>query len=171
MCTVEDVVSGVAKAVSTFVTWETIYTEKQTAKAEAESLKKQAITAEEQAGIERQEGVEEARQKRLQAILRAEEQKTNIAAGNIAVSSEYTLNKIEDEKLNGELDALNIMKEADFSSQSYLSKAETYRNQAQLKSLEAKDKSPYFRTLFKNVSSFSSDYKKSSKRKTNSSQS
>lgn len=160
MCTVQDVVSGVAKAVSTLVTWQKISLERTAAATEAKSLERQAEIQEEKAGEERQKGIEEAREKRLQAILKSESEKTGIAAGNIALSSENSLNKINGEKLNGELEALNIIEEADSNSQSYLFKADEYRNQAQLKSLKAKDKSEYFSTLFKNVSSFASDYKK-----------
>lgn len=162
MCTLQDVASGVAQAVSTFVTWKKISEEKAEAKAEAISLENQAKTAEEQAGNERQEGIEAAREKRLQAILRISKEKTDSAAGNIALSSENTLNKMEDEKLNGELEALNAIEEADLRSQSYLSRAENYHMQAQLKSFQAKDKSQYLLSGLNGISSsFVSKYKKS----------
>ncbi|MCD7878511.1 MAG: hypothetical protein LUG16_01100 [Candidatus Gastranaerophilales bacterium] len=94
----------------------------------------QAKQAEAEAASERQEGIEDARRTRLKAILNMADTKQSIAAGNIALSSATSQYALEDEKKEGELDALKIIKSANKSSDSYLEKAQNYYYQASLNS-------------------------------------
>ena len=152
MCTPEDVVSGIVQAVGAAIEWREIAITKAEAEYKAESLMKEANIVKEKAGIERQEGIEEAREKRLQSILKMGAIKTNTAAGNISVFSQNTLNLLEDEKLNGELEALNILEDSQKSSNSYMNKYDKLYSQAQLQSNYAKDNLAYFK-LFNKTSS------------------
>ena len=69
----------------------------------------QGKQAEQEAAYQRQEGIEEARRQKLNAILRMGDKKTAIAGRNIALSSQTALNTVEDEKINGELNALTTL--------------------------------------------------------------
>ena len=160
MCGVWEGVSGVAEAATAVFEWQEISNAKKEARYNAENLVKEAQIAEEQAGVERQEGIEEARTKRLQAILNMGEIKTATAAGNIAVSSQNTLNLMDAEKLSGELEALNSLSEADKSSSSYLQKADKLYSQAQLQFAEANNKLDYYKLTAKTVDKFSKNMKK-----------
>lgn len=160
MCGVWEGISGVVEAASAVIEWQEISNSKKEARYKAESLVKEAQIAEEQAGVERQEGIEEARQKRLQAILNMGEVKTATAAGNIAISSQSTLNLLDTEKLNGELDALSTISEANKASDSYLQKADKLYSQAQLQFAEANNKLEYFKLAAKTTDKFSKNMKK-----------
>lgn len=119
--------------------------EMQTKKAESkyrvQVLTKQAKKAEQDAAYVRQEGIEEARRKRLNSILNMGEEKTTIAAGNIGLSSQMSINIMDDEKLNGELDALTTLKDADREAENYMYKAEQYYSDAGLTSFLSKQRS------------------------------
>lgn len=160
MCSVEDVVSGVVQAVGAAIEWREISITKAEAKYKAESLMKEANVAQEQAGIERQEGIETAREKRLQSILNMGEIKTSSAFGNISISSQNTLDLIESEKINVELDALNTLVEAEKSSDSYLQKADKLYSQAQLQFYEANNKLPYLKLFGKAADKTAKNVKK-----------
>lgn len=138
MCTIMDAASAVVNVVSTIVGLKAAHSEKKAAEHQTEVLISQAKKAERNAAIERQEGIEDARQERLNAILNMSEQKATIAASNLATSSQTSLNIIDDEKLNGELEALNTLKEANRRSDSYLDTAEKYYNEASLNLFNSK---------------------------------
>ena len=69
----------------------------------------QAKIAERNAIYERQEGIESARQRRLDAIQKVGTQQAIISSGNIMTSSATALNLFDDETLSGEIDALNLI--------------------------------------------------------------
>ena len=160
MCGVWEGVSGVAELVSAVVEKKEIDSAKDEARYNAKNLVKEAKYAEEQAGIERQEGIEEARAKRLQSILNMGEIKTSAASGNISISSRNTLNLMESEKLNGELEALNTLSEANKTSDSYLKSADKLYSQAQLQFSEANSKLDYYKLKAKTLNKFSKNMKR-----------
>ena len=116
----------------------TAFDEKYFEKQQTNALITQAKKAEENAAIARQEGLEDARQKKLKSILNMSEQKANIAASNLNVGSQTSLNIVDDEKLNGELEALTTMRDANKRSDSYLETANNLYNKASLTSLKSK---------------------------------
>lgn len=140
MCIFEaiDIASTVINMAATVVEVKSAYEEKKSAEHQTEVLVSQAKKAERNAAIERQEGIEEARRKKLNAILNMSEQKASIAASNLATSSQTSLNLIDDEKLNGELEALTTIKEAEHRYDSYLDSASKYYNEASLQSFNSK---------------------------------
>ncbi len=142
MCGVIEAIDATTTVANLIISASEIYqagTSKAESEFQADQLVRQAKNAEQNAAYERQEGIEEARRQRLQAILNMGEQKTNIASGNIALSSEMALNLVEDEKLNGELDALTTLKESERRAESYMQSAQKYYEDAALVSFKAKN--------------------------------
>ncbi len=88
-----------------------------------EQLLEEAKAANENAARERQEGIEEARTKKLQAILNMGKNTSKMASNNIATSSVSLLNLNKDEKLNAELEALSTLR-------NYNNRADNYERQA-----------------------------------------
>ncbi len=122
MCTIAAEVVNAAAQVAVAV-----FQEKQkadTRAAQTEISLKQAKIAENKAGFARQDGIENARQKKLQAILSMARDKSKLASNNISLSSGSALNLYEDEKQNADLSALNILDSAERQSQSYLQTAD-----------------------------------------------
>ena len=107
---------------------------KQEAEYQTQILENEAKMAEEQAADERQSGIEEARKTRLKAILNMSEIKTDIATGNILLSSPTAINLVSDEKLNGELDALITLKNSEKKSENFIQQSQRYYQNAALKS-------------------------------------
>lgn len=97
-------------------------------------LEQQAKISERNAAYERQEGINEARKQRLKAIQNMNAQKVAIASGNIMLSSSTALSLVDDEKLNGELNALDILNSSERRSQNYLDSAKNYYQRAGLQS-------------------------------------
>ena len=117
--------------------------------AESKALIEDAKTAKKQAAVERQEGIEESRRQKLSSILNMQKEKTLFASNNIATTSQTALNIFDDQKLNGELSALNTISESEKRSDKYLQTANDYYKQASLTSL--KGKQAYKNTLFKGI--------------------
>ena len=98
------------------------------------------------------------------------EQTTIIAAGNLGVTSQTSLNIVDDEKLNGELDALTTLKTAEQKYATYIDKANQYYANAELSATKAKNAYidntiEYFKTGTKDkVSTIGSVFKKGSKK-------
>ncbi len=125
------ILSTAATAASAAVSLSQISAQKKATAYQIEQSKNQAKNAELQAAYERQEGIEEARQKKLNSILNMHNQKAKLAANNIALSSQSVLNMEEDLKLNSELDALTISQNAEKKAQYYLNKRNNlYQNAA-----------------------------------------
>ena len=112
---------------------------KQEVEYQTELLKTEAKQAEEKAVDERQTGIEEARRIRLKSILNMSETKTDIASGNISISSPTSLNILSDEKLNGELDALVTLKNSEVRAKNYMRQSQKYYKNAALKSFSGKN--------------------------------
>ena len=137
MCSIYDAVQAAANLVVAAVEIKEIQTQKAESEYQTELYTKQAKKAEKDAAYVRQEGIEEARRKRLQSILNMGEEKTSLAAGNIGLSSQLAINIIDDKKLNGELDALTTLKDSEREAQKYMDSAEQYYSQAGLSSFKS----------------------------------
>ena len=157
MCIFEtvDAISTAINIAATAAEVHSSFVEKQNAKNETNAIIHQAKVAERNAALERQEGIEDARQKKLNAILNMSEQKANIASSNLATTSETSLNIMDDEKLNGEIEALSTMKEATRRSDNYLESAKKYYHQAAMHSFNSKMK--FHKKLITSVHSIAND--------------
>lgn len=142
MCVYEvaDVVRGAIEIFRAVEIYQEVQATKTQGKMDAGSLLKEAETAKKQAAVEKQEGVEEARRQKLSSILNMAQEKTLFASNNIATSSQTALNVLSDEKLNGELTALNTIKKADERSDKYIEMANDYYKKASLVSFNSKQK-------------------------------
>ena len=140
MCSIYDAVQAAANLVVAAVEIKEIQTQKAESEYQTELYTKQAKKAEKDAAYVRQEGIEEARRKRLQSILNMGEEKTNLAAGNIGLSSQMAINIVDDEKLNGELDALTTLKDSEREAQQYMDRAEQYYEKAGLASFRSNNR-------------------------------
>ena len=141
MCVFSSVASGVASVVSTVSS--VVIGLKQAAdyssiqKYQAEQNIVQAKIAERNAVYERQEGIEDAREKRLNAIKNIGTKMAVTASGNIMTSSETALNIFDDEKLSGEIDALKQIDSSEKRAQSYMDSAQYYYANAALKTYQS----------------------------------
>lgn len=97
-----------------------------------------ALTSEKQAKIEMQDGIEESRRAKLQSILATGDLNSKIAAGNIGLNSMTALNLAETEKMNGEYNSLSLFKTSNGRADSYMNRAQSYYQNAQLTSMNAK---------------------------------
>lgn len=138
MCDPTSIVMATTTLITAATTAYTINSQKTAAEYQANIAVQQAEKAKNDAAYERQSGIEEARNQRLQAILNMGDAKTTIAAGNISTSSQTALNIVEDEKLNGELEALTTLKDSEKRAQDYLYQADQYYTQAGLTSFKSK---------------------------------
>ena len=96
------------------------------------------------------------------------ETKTDIASGNINLSSSTSLNLIADEKLNGELDALVTLKNSETRAKNYMNQSQKYYKDAALKSFSGTNDfvnslASTGLSLASNVSEFVKEYKKNKK--------
>lgn len=140
MCVYEttEIINAVANVVSAVVQVQEARVEKAQYEYQTELYTSQAKKIENRATSELQDGIEKARRQRLNAILDGAEQTTTIAAGNLGVTSQTSLNIIDDEKLNGELDALTTLKTAEQKYATYIDKANEYYENAELSASKAK---------------------------------
>lgn len=141
MCIYEvtEIVTAVANAVSAAVKVQEARVEKAQYEYESELYTSHAKKLENRATTELQNGIEKARKQRLNAILDGAEQTAIIASGNLGVTSQTSLNIVDDEKLNGELDALTTLKTAEQKYSTYIDKANQYYANAELSSQKAKN--------------------------------
>lgn len=120
-----------AAATSTAISLSQASANKKLAKYQIEQNKKEAQKYEMQAAYERQEGVESARNQKLNSILSMADKKAKLASNNVAMSSGLVLNLENDAKINSELDALTTQREAERKAQNYLDKRSSlYQNAA-----------------------------------------
>lgn len=172
MCIYEitEAITAVANVVSAAVQVQEARVEKAQYEYETDLYTSHAKKLENRATTELQNGIEKARRQRLNAILDGAEQTTIIAAGNLGVTSQTSLNIIDDEKLNGELDALTTLKTAEQKHATYIDKANQYYANAALSATKAKNAYidntiEYFKTGTKDkVSTIGSIFKKGSKK-------
>ena len=101
-------------------------------------MRKQAKNAEDKASYVRQKGIEDARDKKLKSILEMGDTSTNIAAGNIALTSGTAINVLDSQKMNGEIEASSVLESANRRADDYMFQAQDYYNNAQLTSMSAK---------------------------------
>lgn len=150
MCVYEaaDVVRGVIEVFRAVEIYQEVQTTKVQGKMEAQTLLEEAKTVKKQAAVERQEGVENARRQKLSSILNMAKEKTLFASNNISTTSQTALNVFDDEKLNGELTALNTIKKSEETSDKYIKMANDYYKKASLVSLNSKQKQ---RDLYKEM--------------------
>ena len=91
------------------------------------------------AAYERQEGIEESRKKRLDAIRNMAEIESSVAANGLSTNSQTSLLLYEDEEEEGELDALDILKDSELASKKHMEAYSDYYSQAKLTSLKGKN--------------------------------
>lgn len=139
MCNPYDITKAVVDTVRVAVEVKKAVENKKEAKYQTELIRTEAKKARQDATYERQEGIEEARRKKLQAILNMGEEKTALASGNIALSSATALNIVDDEKQNGELDALLTLKSSEKKAENYMYQSQKYYANAALNSFKAKN--------------------------------
>ncbi len=138
MCTANSIAVAVATVVSAALSVQQIQTQKAVTKYQARQMEYQAEQNKKKAEKQRIQGLEEARNKKLQAILRMGDSKTRFAAGNILASSATSLNVNEQHKLNGELEALNTMGNAEDMAENSEFQAEKLYSQAALTSFNSR---------------------------------
>lgn len=151
MCEPTTITLAVGAVLSSAVSVYSAQTKKAEAKYQSALAVQQAEKAKTDAAYERQTGIEEARAQRLQAILNMGEEKANIAAGNISTNSQTALNIVDDAKLNGELEALNTLRESEKRANDYMFSSENYYSQAALTSFSANRN--YTSSIFSTISS------------------
>lgn len=146
MCSPYDIAKTVVDTIRTGIEIKKVVETKKEAKYQTELIKTQAKQSQQYAASERQEGIEEARRKKLQAILNMGDEKTAFASGNIALSSATALNVLDDEKQTGELDALLTLNSSEKSAEKYMRQSQRYYQNAALASFKAKNN--YVNSLF-----------------------
>lgn len=140
MCTYVQAAAAVVNLINTAIQVHEIKVERAESKYNAEVMMQEAKQAKTQAAEERQDGIEDARKQRLNAILNIAERKGDIAASNLDVNSQTALNIYDDEKLNGEINALTTIRNANKRSDAYLQTANKYFREAELTSFKGKRK-------------------------------
>lgn len=131
-------VTTAAAATSTAISLSQVSANKKLAAYQIEQNKKEAKKYEMQAAYERQEGVESARNQKLNAILSMADKKAKLAGNNVAMSSGLVLNLENDAKINSELDALTTQRDAERKAQNYLDKRDSLYQNAALISFNSK---------------------------------
>ena len=138
MC-VLDIAGEVLKATNIGKALNTLEENRRMGNYQATLMMEQGRQAERETAYQRQEGIEEARRKKLNAILKMGDKKAAIAARNIALSSQTALNLVDDEKLNGELNALTTLKKSEYTAKAYMDRANDYYRKAGLQSFKTKN--------------------------------
>ena len=104
------------------------------------------------AAYERQEGIEESRRKRLDAIRNMAEIEANVASSGLSTNSQTSLLLYEDEQEEGELEALDILNDAEISAKKHMEAYSQHYSQARLTSLKGKNQ---YRSTIRNAVSSS----------------
>ena len=138
MC-VLDIAGEVLKATNIGRALTTLEEQRKMGNYQAALMAEEARKSEKEAAYQRQEGIEEARRPRLSAILKMGDKKAVMASNNIALTSATAMNAVDDEKLNGELNALTTLKKSEYTAQSYIDRANDYYRKAGLQSFKAKN--------------------------------
>ncbi len=160
MCTVSTIATAAATLVAAAVSAQQIQTQRTVAKYQVRQMEEQAERNKKNAEKQRNDGLEEARNKRLQSILRMGDSKAKMAAGNLASSSVTLLNVNEQQKLNGELEALNVLEDAEYNAENSEFQAEKLYTNAALTSYNSKQQ--YNMGMIKVISNTSSSFMKNS---------
>lgn len=137
------VVSAISTALGT--TFSVIAANNQAAAQEAQynyqaQVQQQNVKiANENAAMERQTGLEEARRQRIKTLQAIGEQTTSLAANGLDVGFGTSLDIIEDTAMMGELDALMIETQAERTARNYEIQANNFANEANLSSYAARN--------------------------------
>ena len=99
---------------------------------QAQVAQENAKIAENNAKMERQQGIEEARLQRMKTLQHVGSQQTAMAANGIDVTQGTPLDVIEDTAAMGELDALQTRYNYERKALSYEAQADNFSNQANL---------------------------------------
>ncbi len=138
MC-VLDIAEEVLKATNIGRALTTLEEQRKMGNYQATLMAEEAKKSEKEAAYQRQEGIEEARRQRLNAILKMGDKKAAIASNNIALASATAINAVDDEKLNGELNALTTLKKSEYTARAYIDRANDYYRRAGLQSFKTKN--------------------------------
>lgn len=106
---------------------------------QAEVARQNAKIAENNAGMERQAGIEEARRQRIKTLQAVGSQKVALAANGVDVGYGSSLDLIEDTSMLGELDALMLETEGERKARNYEIQANNFLNEANLASYSARN--------------------------------
>ena len=106
---------------------------------QAQVAQQNAKIAEQNAGMERQAGLEEARRQRIKTLQAVGTQKVALAANGVDVGYGSSLDLIEDTSMLGELDALMLETEGERKARNYEIQANNYINEANLASYSARN--------------------------------
>jgi len=106
---------------------------------QAQVQKENQRIANQNATMERQAGIEEARRQRIKTLQMIGSQKTALAANGMDVGFGTSLDTIEDTAMLGELDALMIEKEAETRARNYEIQANNFANEANLSMYAARN--------------------------------
>ena len=138
MCTVTTVATAATALLAAAVSVQQIQTQRSVAKYQVRQMEADAERNKKIAEQEREEGTEDARNKRLQAILKMGSSTAKLAAGNLSASSATLLNVNEQHKLNGELEALNTLNNAENNAENLEFQAEKLYSNAALTAFNSK---------------------------------
>ena len=106
---------------------------------QAQVNRENAKIANENAALERQAGLEEARRQRIATLQTIGKQKVSLAANGVDVGYGTSLDIIEDSAMMGELDALMIETEAERRARNYEIQSNNFLNDANLSSFAARN--------------------------------
>lgn len=95
--------------------------------------------ANQNATMERQAGIEEARRQRIKTLQMVGAQKSALAANGVDIGVGTSLDTIEDTAMMGELDALMIEKEAETRARNFDIQANNFSNEANLSMYSARN--------------------------------
>lgn len=98
-----------------------------------------AKIAQENANVQRQQGIEEARLQRIKAASTIGSQKTAMAANGVDVTQGTAVDVIADTAAMGELDALQTQYNYEMKARSYEAQAGNFQNQANLDVISGKN--------------------------------
>ncbi len=158
MCSVSTAATTATALLSAAISVQQIQTQKTVAKYQVQQMEAEAEHNKRLAEKEREEGIEEARNKRLQAILKMGDSTAKLAAGNLASSSVTLLNVNDQHKLNGELEALNTLNTTENNAENREFQAEKLYSNAALTSFNSKQQ--YKMGMMKVVSNTASSLSK-----------
>lgn len=143
MCDPLSITSACITAISTAISVPAAIQQGKQAKAtyeyQAKVAKKNAEIAQQNAGQERQSGIEEARLQRIKTLQTIGVQQTAMAANGIDIGSGTALDMIEDTAQMGELDALTIKYNSERNALNYEQQASNFLNQSNLDKMSAKN--------------------------------
>ena len=158
MCTVSTAAATASALLAAAVSVQQIQTQRTVAKYQVSQMKEEAIRNKKKAEEARIEGTEDARNKKLQAILKMGDSTVKLAAGNLSTSSLTLLNVNQQHKLNGELEALNSINNSEKRADNYEFQAEKLYSNAALTSYNSKQQ--YKMGMMKIASNTASSFSK-----------